>query len=229
MADITAAPERQHRPHDLLWVDDPSALLPVDAWPAWATPDWLARAPAVVRRAPRPSGDRLPVGLRGAARSERCAAHLRCSRVIRRVTPEDVAQRTTARHAGLLASGLACLRTLVRISPLLDATALAWGVTGGVGFVLASGFDVLHADSDLDLLVRIAERRDAVGLRDLIAVLKAAECRVDVQVETQHGAFALGEWLRTGGPVLLKTSLGPVLVDDPWEAAAASVERSLSA
>jgi phosphoribosyl-dephospho-CoA transferase len=37
-----------------------------------------------------------------------------------------------------------------------------------------------------------------------------------VQAETSVGAFALQEWMRTGGPVLLKTNCGPVLVDDPW-------------
>ena len=37
-----------------------------------------------------------------------------------------------------------------------------------------------------------------------------------MQVETRVGAFALREWLRTGGPVLLKTASGPLLCDDPW-------------
>lgn len=213
-----AASDRHHRPHDLLWVDDPAALIAVDAWPAWATPAWRAVAPAVVRRAPLRANDRLPVGLRGATRRERCAAHALGSQVVRRVTPEAVARRASMR-TDLVDSPLACLRTLARLTPALDALALAWGVTGSVGFTLASGFDVLRGESDLDLLVRVADRRDAVALRALAAIVQAAECRVDVQVETARGAFALNEWTRTGGPVLLKTSLGPVLCGDPWDAA----------
>ena len=42
-----------------------------------------------------------------------------------------------------------------------------------------------------------------------------AACRIDIQIDTGAGGFALGEWLR-GGRVLLKTGSGPLLVDDPW-------------
>jgi phosphoribosyl-dephospho-CoA transferase len=75
---------------------------------------------------------------------------------------------------------------------------------------------VLRSDSDLDLLVRAPSIADADALRSVAALLRDLEARVDVQVETSFGAFALQEWLRTGGPVLLKTNCGPVLVDDAW-------------
>ena len=223
----TVAPTRHHppQPHDLLWVDTPSALTAVDTWPAWATPAWRVVAPVVVRRAPTRSGDRLPVGVRGATRSERCAAHAIGSHIIRSVTPEEVARRASTR-ADLVKSPRACLRALARLTPPLAALALPWGVTGSVGFSLASGFDVLRAESDLDLLVRVASRRDAIALRVLATIVQAAECRVDVQVEAPRGAFALNEWTRTGGPVLLKTSLGPALCEDPWDGTASSVESS---
>ena len=188
----------EHRPHDLLWVDDASAVVPVDALPLWATTAWLAVAPLVVRRAPR-LRDRVPIGLRGAARNERCAAWVARDRVIRE-------------------SGLPCLRALARLACELDESSLAWGVTGSVGFTLASGFDVLRAGSDLDLLVRSPDSGNAAALRALRRSTSDAESRIDVQVETPCGAFALKEWLRTGGPVLLKTADGPSLCDDPWDA-----------
>ena len=96
----------------------------------------------------------------------------------------------------------------------MSALPLAWGVTGSVGFTLASGIDVLRDDSDLDLLVRAPSPADAAPLREIAAMLRARAARVDVQVETPAGAFALLEWSRTGGRVLLKTALGPVLSDD---------------
>jgi phosphoribosyl-dephospho-CoA transferase len=213
----------EHRPHDLLWVGDASAVVPVDALPAWATTAWLSVAPVVVRRAPL-LRDRVPVGLRGAARNERCAAHVAGDRVIRKMAPQDIARPVSSRWP-IRDSKLRCLRALARLACELDESSLSWGVTGSVGFTLASGFDVLRADSDLDLLVRSPDRSDAEALRALGRSTGDVESRVDVQVETPRGAFALKEWLRTGGPVLLKTADGPLLCDDPWHASGENVTR----
>lgn len=211
-----SAAAADHRPHDLLWVAEASDLTPVDALPSWATNAWISVAPVVVRRAPI-DDDRVPVGLRGAARNERCAAHVTNDRITRKVTPQDIA-RGVSSDSRIGESMLPCLRALARLAVALDESALAWGVTGGVGFTLASGFDVLRAGSDLDLLVHAPDRRDAGALRALGMAMRGAESRVDIQVETRCGAFALNEWLRTGGPVLLKTEYGPVLRGDPWHA-----------
>jgi phosphoribosyl-dephospho-CoA transferase len=77
---------------------------------------------------------------------------------------------------------------------------------------------VLRATSDLDLLVRLP-RRPARGLFDALCTLQDGQpCRLDIQIDTGAGGFALAEYAR-GGRVLLKTDAGPRLVDDPWEAA----------
>ena len=206
------------RPHDLLWVAAAPDLVPVDALPAWATAGWVRAAPVVVRRAPI-DGDRVPVGLRGMARHQRCAARVARDRVVRTVTPQEIARRVS-NDARLSAATLPCVRTLARLARMLDHSALVWGITGSVGFTLASGVDVLRPDSDLDLLVQAPDRSDADALRALGRALNGAQgeaaSRVDIQVETRGGAFALDEWLRTGQTVLLKTARGPVLSDDPW-------------
>lgn len=140
---------------------------------------------------------------------------MRTAQVVRAQTPEDVASAWLRRGAqGTFATP--CLQALQALAPRLDALPLAWGVTGSVGFTLASGFDVLRHDSDLDLLVRAPSVGDAAALHCIAALLGDCAARVDVQVETPGGAFALQEWLRTGGPVLLKTAFGPVLCDDAW-------------
>ena len=204
-----------YRPHDLLWLADPAALVMQESLPPWATPAWLAVSPVVVRRSTIAVPGEVPVGLRGVRRSERCAAHVSADRVMRSLTPEAIARHAST-SAILRASALPCLRSLARVAGALDALPLAWGVTGGVGFTLASGFDVLRFDSDLDLVVRAPSMADADGLCAIAALLPNLEARVDVQVETPLGAFALQEWLRTGGPVLLRTNCGPMLVDDAW-------------
>ena len=53
-------------------------------------------------------------------------------------------------------------------------------------------------------------------LKAQLAALQAkAPCRLDIQVDTGAGGFALAEYVR-GGRVMLKTAHGPVLVADPW-------------
>jgi phosphoribosyl-dephospho-CoA transferase len=79
---------------------------------------------------------------------------------------------------------------------------------------------VLHADSDLDLLVRMP-RDPSTAQRDQLArLLGDTECRVDLQIDTGHGGFALRDWLASPHQTLLKTDHGPRLVADPWSDAA---------
>lgn len=203
------------RPHDLLWLADASALTFEEARPAWATAPWLAVAPVVVRRAMLSDPQLLPVGLRGAMRNERCAAQVPVSQVLRVKTPEDVAVSWWCRERPET-QALPCLQALTSLAPALNALPLEWGITGSVGFTLASGFDVLREDSDLDLLVRTTSPDDAAVLRQVAELIEGRAAHVDVQVQTTAGAFALREWVRTGGPVLLKTATGPILCDDPW-------------
>ena len=197
------------RAHDLLWLDGP----PDDAsLPAWLALAWLRAAPLVVRRASCAPG-RIPVGMRGMLRSERHACEVDAAVVVRRVTPEMLV------HAPLPESILACtaLHALRQVAPLLDATGWAWGPTGGVGFALASSLPVLRADSDLDLLLRLAAPPDAAQAEALRAIAASVTaCRLDLQIDTGQGGFAYAEWAAERGRVLLKTDHGPVLTATPW-------------
>jgi phosphoribosyl-dephospho-CoA transferase len=95
-----------HRPHDLLWLADANALIVQESLPRWATSAW----PVVVRRAIPAVANEMSVGLRGAMRSERCAAHVSADQVIRSFTPEAIARRAST--SGVVrASALPCLRT----------------------------------------------------------------------------------------------------------------------
>jgi phosphoribosyl-dephospho-CoA transferase len=53
--------------------------------------------------------------------------------------------------------------------------------------------------------------------RVLLARLSSLPVRVDIQVETPFGAFALLEYVRETSCVMLRTPDGPRLVRDPWE------------
>ncbi|WP_426990460.1 malonate decarboxylase holo-ACP synthase [Cupriavidus sp. 30B13] len=208
-------------PHDLLWLADPAAFVAghaAGALPAWASAAWLAQAPLVVRRARAGADGRIPVGLRGATRAQRHAAWLPAAQVARAVTPRMIA-RQARWHDHPRRAALPALAALARAAPVLDAMQVDWGVTGSVGFSLASGLDLLHEGSDLDLLVTAAAPLAPHAERMLAALL--GDPRLDIQVGTPRGAFALRERARTGGRVLLKTADGPVMCDDPWLAPAA--------
>lgn len=217
-----AAPITIARPHDLLWLA-PGASVAFDGpGPAWLAPGWLECAPVVVRRENTPEG-RLPVGLRGTARNERCKGYLDHCGVLRRVSPEMLAAAASA-GAGSNAvpgpRGIPALDALAALAPAMDAIGLAWGPTGGVGFFLACGLPVLRPDSDLDLLVRAPQPLSGGQAAALAALQADAACRIDIQVDTGFGAFALAEWSRGGRRVLFKTGAGPVLTDDPWRSVA---------
>lgn len=201
--------------HDLLFLRDPGAFAPAADAPDWLDPDWLARAPLVVRRAPAAPG-RVAVGLRGRRRSERCAGFADLSAVERRLRPEALVAAPGPVPSDGATPALPCLAALRDLAPRLAALGLAWGPAGGVGFWLASGLPVLRPDSDLDLLVRAPRPLPEDVVAALAALQGAYPCRIDIQVDTGEGGFALAELAR-GGRVLLKTAAGPLLLDDPWD------------
>jgi len=196
------------RPHDLLWLRADSALLSVKE--AWVSQHWHVGLPVVVRRDVA-TAERIPVGVRGERREQRAAAWVQAADILRVTTPEMLADR-----ACLLASPFVAYR------PIQAALALSehrwpwrWGVTGSVGYALATAISVLHPGSDLDLTIRAPQPLARDLLQQWQAQTESLPCRVDTQVETPSGAFALSEWLRDGR-ALVKTAAGPVLTASPW-------------
>jgi phosphoribosyl-dephospho-CoA transferase len=190
------------RPHDLLLIADPLAVLTGDE-PAWVRPAVTAVPWVVVRRAAAPEGH-APVGVRGSARSERHALNLPLDMIADVVRPEDLRPRPgTARTAAIVA-----LRTA---DPVLTSFGHPWGPTGSAGFELASGAPTTTQASDLDLIIRVP----AVPTRDCAAALldrlSALPTRVDCQLETSHGAVALAELAMTTEQVVFRTPNGPQL------------------
>ncbi|WP_427313228.1 malonate decarboxylase holo-ACP synthase [Cupriavidus sp. H39] len=204
-------------PHDLVWLDDPASALAHAALPEWIALPALLETPLVVRRDCRRPGE-IPVGLRGRTRAERFGTWITPSAIRKRVTPMQLAVQRAWRLNPMLAA-LPAIRALEAMADSLDAAGIHWGVTGSVGFTLACARNVLHAGSDLDLIVR-ADRPLPPGHLYLLGELqRTAPASVDIQVATPYGGFSLLERLRSGGRVLLKTGHGPRLCDDPWQPA----------
>lgn len=204
-------------PHDLVWLADPASSLDLDTLPDWVSLPGLRETPVVVRRDGRRPGE-IPIGLRGRTRSERFATWVAPTAIRKLVTPMDLAAQRAWRQRPELAT-LPAILALEAIADWLDAAGIRWGVTGSAGFSLACAYNVLHADSDLDLVVQAAQPLPARHVDLLAELQRAAPARIDIQVATPFGGFSLLERLRSGGKVLLKTDHGPRMCDDPWQPA----------
>lgn len=195
-------------PHDLIWITDHHALQ--GDLPEWVASHWRPALPLVVRRDTDESG-RIPVGVRGLRRDLRAAGWVD-PRHIRRVLSPD----TLSTVERLLAS------PYISQPPMQAALQVAqrswpwrWGITGSAGYALATEVPVLRDGSDLDLLIRSPHPLDSSALRRWQDVVSRLPCRIDTQIDTSRGGFALTEWLREGR-VLLKTQHGPILTSQPW-------------
>ncbi|MGL4725067.1 MAG: malonate decarboxylase holo-ACP synthase [Scandinavium sp.] len=196
------------RPHDLLWLQSRDALLNIQE--AWVASQWHTGLPVVVRRDVNDESD-IPVGVRGMKREQRAAGWVKAATVSRVMTPEMLAERERLLHSPFVS------QQPVQAAILLTTFAWPWhwGITGSTGYAIATEIPVLHADSDLDLLIRAPQPLTRDELFQWQAQVEKLPCRADTQVETPFGAFALNEWLREGR-VLLKTATGPRLTETPW-------------
>lgn len=192
--------------HDLLWGMTP-AQLPADA-PWWAVESLSAGQPVVVRRALSADGF-VAVGVRGVSREQRLAAFMPVDSIACRVSPEALCHVECERD-------LPVMQALRQLRPMLDDCGWIWGVSGSVGFELASGFAAMHAASDLDLILRTPQMVSRNQARELVAFFDRAACRVDMQLQTPFGAVALREWASGSARVLLKNAHQASLVTDPW-------------
>ncbi|WEK28281.1 MAG: malonate decarboxylase holo-ACP synthase [Candidatus Pseudomonas phytovorans] len=195
------------QPHDLLW-GMPVSGLPDDS-PQWARDVLVSGQPVVVRRAVCEDGW-VAVGVRGQGRGQRLGVQTRLANIQRQQAPEGLRWP--------MQSPWPALQAMASVALVLNASGLSWGPTGGVGYQIATGVEVVHADSDLDLLLRTPQPLARAQARELLDILDCAPCRIDVQLQTPTGAIALREWAGFAHRVLLKTAHGPRLVSDPWAA-----------
>ena len=239
------------REHDLICHAPVASLRLVnnaanDVLPAWFDSDF----PLVVRRAPwnmvcfegTKVGTKeraIPVGIRGLKREQRCAAYLHVAiqndanplqslpPQMHVITPESVVQtQAWQRYPHLLNfAPIQLVRQIAaQIGAALNDVNCIWGVTGSAGFALATGLPVLRAESDLDLVIRAPVPLTPAQNEQIahIETLAAGLCRVDIQIDTGQGGFALKEWLKASQsdkPILLKTDYAPILTRNPWDTA----------
>ena len=194
----------RYRPHDLVLLADPTALL-TGSEPAWVGRA-LAAAPWVVVRRCTATVGHLAVGVRGSARHERHALLIPHTAAAAVTWPEDL--RCTTSVLGARTAALAALQVA---SPLLDDLGCPWGPTGSVGFELATGRPTTTPASDLDLLIRTDTLPTPAWAAVLAGRLSTLPVQVDCQLETGAGAVALAELATAPPTLMLRTDAGPRL------------------
>lgn len=191
-------------PHDLVWGMQ-SAQLSAQA-PEWARQCLEQGWPVVVRRDNRKPG-LLPIGVRGMRRGQRWADWMPVDKVNRCVSPEAIRQ---------LGSDSGASHTLSVIERMLDG--MLWGITGSHAFEAITGVRVTRVTSDLDVLLRLPQRVAPAQASSWLKQLAGLPVRADIQVESGQGGFSLQDWATNPDKVLLKTSTGAVITNNPWQA-----------
>lgn len=204
-------------PHDLLHLDADEVDHLTRTAPRWVK-EALAAAPyVVVRRENAPPG-KLAVGVRGSSRAERFASFLDAREGRVGITPESLAKAGAWRKAPHR-ERVPVLEALERVDAYLSASGWAWGPCGSVGFELATGRPAATAASDLDIVVRCAQRLGRRYAGEMMGALDRCGSGIDVILETPGGGVSLRDLAFSPGEVLLRTSCGAKLVADPWDVA----------
>jgi phosphoribosyl-dephospho-CoA transferase len=213
--------------HDLIRLRAPTAVTANGPAPSWVEAV-LKQTPWVVVRRGRIQAGAIPIGVRGLTRAQRFAAWLASADVAERRSPEELWDRVENRPALGLTCALERTRTeaipalaaLARVASLLLHRGYRWGPGGSVGFELATGVATATASSDLDVILRQAQRLELDEARALQAALAeaAAPARIDTLLETPRGGVALADLAAAPTRVLVRTPDGPYLAADPWAA-----------
>ncbi len=199
--------------HDLIRIHS-SSVCPA----CLAKPDWveqsLERSPWVVVRRAEATGGRIAVGVRGRERNQRWGGFIQREQAERVVAPAVLRSKDLPPSRFDLPAFRA-LRTLEQAFAGFD---LYWGPGGSVAFELASGQETAGIASDLDLVVRSPTRLNRAKAAEILEVVSRVPGRVDVRIETPVGGFTLEEYCRSSaGSLLVRTSAGSLLLQDPWE------------
>jgi len=145
-------------------------------------------------------GGAVGIGIRGLHRQERYAASVPAIDIAQIVTPESLIGKAPLRdHAAFAA--------LDGVLAAARAHRLTAAPIGAAGFELGTGLRALHAQSDLDVIVRAQPSQRA--LLAFARALADLPVRVDVEVAFGDGYGAALEEVVRGGPMLVKTPGGP--------------------
>jgi phosphoribosyl-dephospho-CoA transferase len=202
------------RIHDLLEIDAKQLSSGDATAPEWVE-EALRKSPFVVVRRGRVREQGIPVGVRGADRSQRWAAFCHPKVVKSILTPPQLLGCTVPMSR---ADVIAALLTFNILKDRWMHVSRPWGPGGSVGFELATGKPVANRQSDLDIVIYADTQMTVDEAKSFHADTMELPAVVDIRVETLVCGFSFTEYARAGSAgILLRTPEGHVLGNDPWD------------
>lgn len=201
-------------PHDLI------KITVVDFFSEQVIPDWvvesLNKTPLVIVRRGHAGDGKIPVGVRGVKREQRFAGYVLSAKLHSEdiITPHSLIQNSWDKLPEVRRM-LPAIAAFPKIAPLLNN--YHWGISGSVGFELASGASTAKSSSDLDLIWYESQKLSREESVELLNKLNQFGVHADFQVVHGQKGFSLEEFAKsTSDTILIKTADGPKLSNDPW-------------
>lgn len=218
------------RPHYLLKIDAAEVIFTVGrddhCVPSWVFRDLRETSLVVVRRGVV-TRDRIPIGIRGPERAQRCAASYPPDAVRQIITPTDLLNRFNKTEDLYVSPACNSLRSLAIEWHWLTHS---WGPGGSVGFELATRKRTTTPRSDLDIVVYADKQLSRTDAKRLLISARGLQATVDIRVETPVCGFSLAEYVEPSAKsMLLRTCAGPILSDNAWNADLLSTSPALEA
>ncbi|HIY93130.1 malonate decarboxylase holo-ACP synthase [Companilactobacillus sp. HBUAS56275] len=198
-------------PHDLLKINTVSALS--DGLPSWANSIFPNSLTVVVRRSPMKAG-LIPVGIRGMKREHRFATYVDPKDVLEIITPYELVEKKAWESVALERQVLPAIEALPKINEVLQD--YHWGISGSVGFELATKTPSAKMTSDLDLVWIPKHSINKQKAKELLKRLNQFGVHADLQVIQGNNGFSLEEYANSTSTIMMKTLGDPILVKTPW-------------
>lgn len=199
-------------PHDLIQISSPMELINNDQ-PKWVQEIFPKSLTVVVRRSPFVE-EWIPVGIRGIKREQRFATYVSTSAIQKVITPYQLVREGSWVDLGAERKKLPAMSALPGISKILSG--YNWGISGSVGFELATRTNTAKVTSDLDLIWKVEKPISKSSAQALLKKLNMFGVHADLQVIQGTNGFSLEEYANSRSTIMVKTLKEPILVHDPW-------------
>jgi len=199
-------------PHDLLQISSVEDLSG-DNLPVWAKTVFPNSLTVVVRRS-EILNKQIPVGIRGVKREQRFATYIEETAIKNIITPYELVNAKAWERVSEARKELPAIKALPFVADVLQG--YNWGISGSVGFELATETESAKTTSDLDLIWKPNHSINKKTAQSLLKDLNQFGVHADLQVIQHNNGFSLEEYANSSSSIMMKTLGDPILVEDPW-------------
>lgn len=130
------------------------------------------------------------------------------------ITPYQLVQNKMWEKVAPTRKKLPAINALPVVNKILDG--YNWGISGSVGFELATQTYSAKTTSDLDLVWKPTHSITKEAAQNLLKELNQYGVHTDLQVIQDKNGFSLEEYANSSSTIMMKTLKNPILVKNPW-------------